>query len=181
MSFVGCNQRTNVAALSETEDVDSLAIQLHRLDSIYNSGSLLHMEMYKLAKLKSIEISVYSIGSGEDTFEYINLRKDCGGTYYYDWEDARILVSEVKNLINAVDEIKANLHRETDHEERYAYLTEDDIRLLAKNNGGGSTWTVTLSVDYNKSDAEITLSEAELDKFVEIVNQGVAKIQELNK
>ncbi len=182
-SLVSCNnEKAPVVSNDETpEAVDSLTLQLHRLDSLLNSGRLLHMDIYKLDKLKSIEFSVHSIDVEGEKYQYINLRKDTGGNYYYSWEDARILPAECQYLMSAIETIKSNWHRNTDHEERYAYITKDDIRLFASNDGGGAKWTIGLSVDYRKSNSEITLSEADMEKFISLVNAGVAKINEISK
>ena len=183
ITIVGCNNN-NVPALSKDEipeAVDSLALQLHRLDSLINSGQLLHMDIYKLDKLKSVEFSVQSLDVGGEKYQYINLRKDCGGNYYYSWEDAKILPAECQYLMSAIETIKSNLHRVTDHEERYAYITKDDIRLFVQNDGGGSKWTIGLSVDYRKSNSEITLSEEDMEKFISLINSGLAKIKNISE
>ena len=48
LSFVAsCNQSNNTPPPSKevsTEAIDSLALQLHQLDSLYNSGSLIHID-----------------------------------------------------------------------------------------------------------------------------------------
>ena len=184
ITIIGCNQVNNVPVIAnevEVPKVDSLAIQLHKLDSIYNSGNLVHIDIYKLGKLKSIEFSVQSIDSEEAVIQFINLRKDCGNEYYYSWEDARLLPSECKYLMNAIESVKKNLNRTTDHEERYAYITKDDIRLFAFNDGGGSKWKIALSVDYRKERSEVILNEEELKQFVRLVNTGLDKIEQIKK
>ena len=160
--FANCSQTASEAITKDNQEtavVDSLALQLHRLDSLYNSGRLLHVDIYKLGRLKSVEFSVQSIDVEGETTQFINLRKDIGNEYYYNWEDARILPGECQYLMSAIETIKANWHRETDHEERYAYITKDDIRVFATNDGGGAKWKIALSVDYRKDRAEINLTE----------------------
>lgn len=179
-----CNQANNTSAPAEevsAEAIDSLALQLHQLDSLYNSGSLIHIDIYKIGKLKSVEFSVQSIDVEGKNLQFINLRKDCGNDYYYSWEDARILPSECQYLMKAVETIKQNWKRETDHEERYAYITKDDIRLFASNDGGGAKWRIALAVDYRKERSEITLSEEDLNTFVSYINAGLAKIEQISK
>ncbi len=184
LGFVSCGQtkdETTTNQNQETASVDSLALQLHRLDSLYNSGRLLHVDIYKLGRLKSIDFSVQSIDVEGETTQFINLRKDIGNEYYYNWEDARILPGECQYLMSAIETIKANWRRETDHEERYAYITKDDIRVFATNDGGGAKWKIALSVDYRKDRAEINLTEEELDSLISLVNQGLTKIREINQ
>ena len=182
--FFSLNSAKNVsepANKDTAEATDSLDIQLHQLDSLYNSGSLIHVDIYKIGKLKSIEFSVQSIDVDGKAQQYINLRKDCGNDYYYSWEDARILPSECQYLMKAVVAIEQNWKRETDHEERYAYITKDDIRLFASNDGGGAKWRIALSVDYRKDRSEITLNEEDLNTFVSYINAGLSKIEQMSK
>ena len=178
--LLGCNRNdgANTQPMNESGVVDSLALQIHRLDSLYNSGRLLHIDIYRIGKLKSIDFSVRSIDVEGERIQYINLRKDIGNEYYYDWEDARILPAECPYLMSAIDTVRMNWKRFTDHEERYAYITKDDIRLFAVNEGG-EKWRIALSVDYKKDRSEITLSEDELNHFIELLNIGLDKIKEL--
>lgn len=68
--------------------VDSLALALSRLDSIQSEGQLVHFDTWKIGNLKSIEIQAQKFSSENDSIVFITLRKDCGGEYYYSWEDA---------------------------------------------------------------------------------------------
>lgn len=174
-----------VAPAPSSEDsvgaVDSLTLQLHKLDSLYNSGNLVHLDIYKIGRIKSISITVQSVDVQDSGLQYINLRKDCGNDYYYSWEDARILPSEIPYLLNAIQTVKQNAKRETDHEERYAYITKDDIRIFSTNSGGNAKWNIALSVDYRKDRSEVSLSEDELDSFVALIKQGEQKIAELGQ
>lgn len=157
------------------EKIDTLAQKLHQLDSTLNCGQLLHMDIYKLDKLKSVEFSIQAVHCGDTTIEYLNLRKDCGNDYYYSWEDARLLKEECKYLLEAINTIRENLSRETDHEERYAYITKDDIRIFASNDGG-KNWKVALDVDYRKERSEISLSETDLDKLSSLISAAEARL-----
>ena len=186
LSIVGCNQvKTNDTPIEDdspiqsvVEAIDTLSLQLHYLDSISNSGKLMHIDIYKIGKFKSIEFSVQSVDVEGSKYSYINLRKDCGNDYYYNWEDARILPAECQYLFKAIESIQENSKRSTDHEERYAYVTKDDIRIFAVNTGG-SKWTIALSVDYRKERAEVNLTNDELDRFVSLINQCQEKLDEL--
>ena len=177
-----CSSKPQTSSIEDTgtEQIDTLAQKLHQLDSALNCGSLIHLNIYKLGKLKSVEFSVQSVQFGDKELEYINLRKDCGNDYYYMWEDARLLPDECKYLVDAINTIKANLERSTDHEERYAYITKDDIRIIASNSGDGNKWNVALDVDYRKERSEISLSTSDIETFLTYINQGLAKINELN-
>ena len=183
--FHACNsiQTTQSATETEastTEYIDSLALQLQYLDSITNCGSLIHMDIYEIGDLKSIGVSVHSVDVEDTSFQYVNFRKDCGSKYYYSWENARLMLGECQYLLSAIDTIKANIERVTEHEERYAYVTKDNIRLFASNKGG-KNWNISFSVDYNKDNATISLTTSELEKLVILVKDSISKLEEIKK
>lgn len=157
--------------------VDSLAIALSRLDSIQSKGQLVHFDTWKIGNLKGVEIQAQKFSSENDSIVFITLRKDCGGEYYYSWEDAFIFQKELPSLYEAINTIKSNLNRETDHNEKYAYSTKDNVMVYAENPGKG--WSLELSVDAHKSNSYINLNTAELDKLVELLQQANKKLDEI--
>lgn len=159
--------------------VDSLAIALHELDSLLNCGTLIHLDVYEIGKLKSVSIAVHKLTVADRDYSYINFRKDCGGEYYYSWEDAMLLNDECKYLLNALNTIMQNNKRAVDHEERYAYSTKDDIAVYATSDKSGSNWTMRFSVDYNKSNSSITLTGEEMGTLKELILKAQEKIAEL--
>lgn len=161
----------------DSTQVDSLIAYFHKLDSLQNSGQLFHIDVYDLGKLKSVEFQVFNIKCQDESLQYINLRKDCGSAYYYDWEDARLLQSEVKYFTAAIDTITANYERKVKNEERYIYVTKDDIRLYSSSSG--DKWYVSLSVDYRKKDATIVLSKEDLATLKKMLLEGEKKIKEI--
>ncbi|WP_289713261.1 hypothetical protein [uncultured Muribaculum sp.] len=157
--------------------MDSLAIALNRLDSIQSKGQLVHFDTWKIGNLKGVEVQAQKFSSENDSIVFITLRKDCGGEYYYSWEDAFIFQKELPSLYEAINTIKSNLNRETDHNEKYAYTTKDNVVVFAENPGKG--WNLKLSVDAHKSNAYINLTTAELDKLVELLQQANNKLDEI--
>ncbi len=157
--------------------VDSLAIALSRLDSIQSKGQLVHFDTWKIGNLKSVEVQAQKFSCENDSIVFITLRKDCGGEYFYSWEDAFIFQKELPSLYEAVNTIKSNLNRETDHNEKYAYTTKDNVVVFAENSGKG--WNLKLSVDAHKSNSNINLTTAELDKLVELLQQANNKLNEI--
>ena len=157
--------------------VDSLALALSRLDSIQSKGKLVHFDTWKIGNLKSIEVQAQKFSSDNDSIVFITLRKDCGGEYYYSWEDAFIFQKELPSLYEAANTIKSNLNRATDHNEKYAYATKDNVVIFAENPGKG--WTLKLSVDAHKSNSHISLTPAELDNFVHMLQQANKKLDEI--
>ena len=157
--------------------VDSLALVLNRLDSIQSKGQLVHFDTWKIGNLKSVEVQAQKFSSENDSIFFITLRKDCGGEYYYSWEDAFIFQKELPSLYEAITTIKSNLNRSTDHNEKYAYTTKDNVVILAENPGKG--WNLKLSVDAHKSNSYINLTSAELDQLVQLLQQADNKLNEI--
>lgn len=158
---------------------DSLSLILNRLDSIQGKGKLIHLDTWKVGNLKGIEMQVQKFSSENDSIIFITLRKDCGGEYYYSWEDAFIFQKELPSLYEAIATIKNNLNRETDHDEKYVYKTKDNVMVFTENLGKG--WNIKLSVDANKSNSYISLNRTELDRFVELLKQANNKIDEIKR
>ena len=157
--------------------VDSLAIALSRLDSIQSKGQLVHFDTYTIGNLKSVEVQAQKFSSDNDSIVCITLRKDCGGEYYYSWEDAFIFQKELPSLYEAVNTIKSNLNRATDHNEKYAYTTKDNVVIFAENPGKG--WNLKLGVDAHKSNSHISLTPAELDQLIQLLQQANNKLNEI--
>ena len=172
------NEAKQNDSIINAQEADSLATLIQTLDSISNSGSLVHYDIYKIGKLKGIDVSVQKVTVDTTQISYINLRKDCGGEYYYSWEDAMIFSKELPSFYSAVTTIKNNLDRTVDHEERFAYVTKDNIALLTSCETG-SNWTTRFSVDSHKSNSVINLSASEIDTMLGLIKQAEAKLNEI--
>lgn len=162
----------------EQATIDSLAVALHEIDSIMNSGQLVHLDVYEVGKLKNISVSVQKLTAGEESSVWINFRKDCGGEYYYSWEDAHLLNNECPYFIEALTTILSNKDREVDHEERYAYVTKDNIRILSSATSG-KVWSISFSVDYLKQNSTVTLSDKDVEDLKSLIQNAQSKIREI--
>ena len=184
--FVGflCFSCSKDAAQSQTKDTNelvasvSLTVELHKIDSFMNSGQLVHLDVYEIGKLKSISISAQKVTAGDLSTTWINMRKDCGNEYYYSFEDARLLSEECPYFINAINTINSNRDRGVDHEERFAYMTKDDIRILAYSNAG-KKWTFELSVDCHKQNSSISLNTDDIEELITLIEKAQSKIKEI--
>ena len=96
---------------TEQASIDSPAVALHEIDSIMNSGRLVHLDVYEIGRLKNISISVQKLTAGEEATVWINFRKDCGGEYKQnstvtlndkDAEDLKILIQNAQSKIRAI-------------------------------------------------------------------------------
>jgi len=169
------NQQQNQSNDVQETAIDSLAVALHEVDSILNSGQLAHMDVYEIGKIKGVSVSVKKLSAGDHSTSWINFCKDCGDRYYYLWEDARLLYAECKYFIQAINTIHANKERVVDHEEMYAYVTKDDIRVSAYAKKGNA-WAIELSVDYRKQNSTISLSEKDVEDLKVLIQKAQEKI-----
>ena len=173
--IISCDGKTETTEVKDSAKVDTLLAYLQKIDSLRNNGHLFHIDVYEIGKLKSVYFDVYNITSKGESAQYLNLKKDCGGQYYYDWEDAVLLQGEIKYFLAAADTIIANFDRPANHEERYIYVTNDDIRLFSSA-WENRKWSANLSVDYKKKDATITLERSDLDSLKKLLINGEKKI-----
>lgn len=188
ISFVGCaggnsaveNDSLKNDSVAAQHEADSLASLIHTLDSISNSGELVHYDIYQVGKIKGIEVSVQKVSVDTTQIAYINLRKDCGGEYYYSWEDAMIFSKELPSLYSAISTIQGNLNRTVDHEERFAYVTKDNIAFLTSAEPN-KPWSTRFSVDSHKSNATINLSNSDIETLVDMIKQAEVKLKEVGK
>ena len=162
----------------EQSSVDSLAIALQNIDSIMNCGRLVHLDVYEIGKLKSVSVSVQKLTSGDLTATWINFRKDCGGEYYYSWEDAHLLKDECPYFIEAITTILSNINREVEHEERYAYVTKDDIRFFSSASEG-KAWNMEVSVDYRKQNSTISMNDKDVENLKMLIQEAQEKMREI--
>lgn len=165
-------------SISHQQEIDSLASIMLTLDSINNSGKLVHYDIYNIGKLKGIEITVQKVSIDDTAISYINLRKDCGGEYFYSWEDAMIFPKELPSFYSVADTVKNNLGRHVNHMERFVYITKDFITLISSCESGNN-WATRFSIDSRKSNSTITLSYTELDNLVELIRQAESKLKEI--
>lgn len=181
--FISCgtgNSSSNESDSKDSTQVDTLLAYFNKIDSLKNNGQLFHIDVYEIGKLGSIFFDVYNISSGDESAQYLNLKKDCGGQYYYDWEDAVLVLGEIKYLQAAVDTVISHFDRSCNHEERYIYITKDNIRLFSSA-WEGHKWSASLSVDYTKKDASISLGKDDLITLKDLLADGEKKIILLNQ
>lgn len=164
--------------ITQQQEADSVAALIKTLDSISNSGLMVHYDIYKIGDFKGIEITVNKVTVDTIQISHINLRKDCGGQYYYSWEDALIFAEELPAFYSSISTIKSNIVRDVDHEERFVYATKDDIAIVSICKSG-SKWTTRLSVDYHKSNSFVNLTPSDIDTFVDLMKKAESKLNEI--
>ena len=181
--FISCgsgSENTETKEPIDTIKVDSLMAYFNMIDSLSHKGQLCHIDVYEIGKLGSIYFDVYNLSSDKTSAQYLNLKKDCGGSYYYDWESSKLIREEIKYFLNAIDTVMANMERTCDHEERYIYVTNDNIRLYSLGKEG-KPWSVELSIDFTKSYSSISVKKDELLILKDLLKKGEEKILSLSK
>ena len=92
------------------------------------------------------------------------------------------MLQEVKYFIDAIDTVAYHYDRKVDHEERYIYITKRDIRLFSENdNSSSNKWSVSLSVDYNRSNSHINITKEELNELKLLLKKGEEMILDLKR
>ena len=93
-----------------------------------------------------------------------------------------LLAEEVKYFITAIDTIYSNFDRPVNNEERYVYITNDDIRFYSENeNKKDGKWSASLSVDYRKKNSSITIAKEDFTTLKNLLLAGEKKIKEIRK
>lgn len=151
--------------------LDSIEQAHRQLDSIANSGILSHIDEYPIGKFKSISISVKKISTNIASIAYINLRKDCGGEYYYSWVDASLYAKELPGLYASIREIQSNFSRIVDHEETFVYSTKDNIGIIAEA-APKKQWTSKISVDCKRANSFVNTTSEDLDAFIVLLDKA---------
>ena len=173
------NNKKDDIVQQDSVAVDTLKQIMDSISDISKSGALFHYEEYKIGNIKSVSCCVAKITNAEGfSRKYIQFRKDCGNAYYYMWEYAILLEEELPSLYTAVDTIIKNLDRVTDHNERYAYTTIDDITIRA-NAENNKAWELSFSVDYHKDNSTINLRRTELDELMTLIKKAERKLSEI--
>lgn len=185
---ISCSKPQNEAVqtelpIKEISKIDSISEYFSKIDSAYNCGKLYHLNVHEIEKFKQVQISVYDIKQDGEHLYYIQLRKDVGNDYYYNWEEVRILSEEVKYMRDATNIILSNLDRTVENEERYIYITKDDFRLYSARKPSDNKWETVLDMDYLKNDSKyyVHVDKEGLSKFMDILEKADKKIQELKE
>ena len=185
--IVSCTQTKNEVQTElpneKNAKADIVSEYFSKIDSAMNCGKLYHLNVHEIGKFKHIEISVYDIQQDNNHLYYIQLRKDVGSDYYYNWEVVRMLSEEVKYMREAADVIMSNMSRTVKNEERYVYITKDNFRLYSARKASDKRWESVLDMDYLKSDSKYyTYVDKEgLSEFIGMIEKADKKIQELKE
>lgn len=163
---------------------DSLTTLLHKIDSLNNSGVLSHLEYWKIGKISDhssyvsdrcfINILVCKLTVESESEYFITLLYETGDSYRYRSETHMILPGELKYFYSAIEEMKNNYGRSTDHFEFYNYKTK-----------AGATLTLRRPLDSNKWELQLCsldgLNKQDLDLLKDLFIKAEQKIEDLKK
>ena len=167
---------------ADSTKIDTLLAYFQKIDSMQNGGILFHLDVYDIGYMDGITIEVQNLRCEDEQLQYVNFRKLYGSSYYSEYVNSRMLPGEIKYLINAIDSISKEYNRKVNHDERYIYITKDNIRLFAANyNFSDNKWHSSFDVDYRKKDGSISLDSAKMQQLKKYMLESQAKIDSIRK
>ena len=187
VSTTSCSS-TNETNKNDENRTDSISAMLQMIDSLKTSGTLYHLEYWEIGDFggyKPITIYVNKLSVETDTLYYVSMEKECSSYYSSSssYEQAIIAESELKSLRAAIEEIKNNLERETNHGEIYAYCSKSEAMLKGSLYKDGSKPIVKFYVNRRNDNSVVYFDflEYDLDKFRSLLEDAEDKIKEVKK
>ena len=183
--FVSC-ERTTATNSGNEAPTDSTIAMLQMIDSLKSSGVLYHLEYWVIGEIggyKPATIYVNKLSVEKDTLFYVSIEKDCSSYYSSSFEQAIIDVSEIKYFRAAIDEIKKNLTRETDHGEMYTYCSKSNAMLRGTLFKDKSKPVVKFFVNSRNENSVLyfDLVEYDLDKLRSLLDKAEKKLIEVRE
>ena len=177
-----CGKSAKSGSATDTTKVDTLLAYFQKIDSMQNGGVLFHLDVYDIGYLDGVTIEVQNLKCQNEQLQYVNFKKLYGSSYYSEYVNSRMLPGEIKYFINAIDSISKENKRKVQHEERYIYVTKDNIRLIASNyNFSDNKWYTSFDVDYTKKEGSVTLDSAKMQRLKDYMIESQSKIDSIRK
>ena len=185
LCFLSCSNNKN--ANGYEENADSVALRLRLIDSLRNSGTYHHLEGWNIGRIvdngykkyeiladrHSVDINVNKLSLKTDTFYFLQLTYWESSSYTERVEAKLVDIEELKYFYSAIDDIKKQYGKDTDHYERYEYQTKSGVVLSLRRLINSDYWELKFcSIDISKDD---------LDELRKILKQTENKIEELKK
>lgn len=183
--FFSCDSRT--ASNSSEEKPDSITAKLKYIDSLRNSGTYYHLESWEIGRIvdesykkyeilandHSVKIYVNKLSLKSDTLYYLQFSYLESSSYSVREDSKLVDLEELKYFYSAIDDIKKQYGKDTDHYERYQYQTKSDVVLSLKRLINSDYWELKLcSIDISKDD---------LDELKKLLKQAENKVLEIEK
>ena len=161
---------------------------LQMIDSLKSSGALYHLEYWEIGDFggyKPVTVYVNKLSVAKDTLFYVSMEKECSSYYASSssYEQAIIAESELKSFRSAINEIKNNLERKTDHNEIYAYCSKSEAMLRGILYKDGRKPIVKFYVNRRNENSVVyfDLLEYDLGKFQSLLDDAEDKIKEVKR
>lgn len=180
--FFSCDSRT--ASNSSEEKADSITAKLKYIDSLRNSGTYYHLESWDIGRIidngykkyesiadrHSVEIYVNKLSVKADTLYYLQL--SYWESSYSERRESKIVdIEELKSFYNAIDDIKQQYGKDTNHYELYLYQTKAEASLSLRRLINSDYWDLKLcSIDISKDD---------LDELKNLLKKAEKKVSEM--
>lgn len=178
--FMACGNYGKSSDSDDSTKVDTLLAYFQKIDSMQNCGALIHVDVYDIGNLGGVGIEVQNLNCQNEQLQFVNFSKRYGNSFYSEYVSSRMLPSEIKFFVSAIDSISKEYNRKVNHDERYAYITKDNIRLLAANyNFSDNKWHSVFDVDYRKNDGSVSLDEKGLQQLKKYLLQCQSKIDSI--
>lgn len=182
---VSCNNSSLKSG--NNENIDSIASKLKLIDSLRNSGTYSHLESWDIGRIvdngykeyksiadkHSVNIYVNRLSSQTDTLYYLTLNYWDYSSYSERHENKIVELGELKYFYAAIDDIKQQFGKDTNHFELYLYQTKAEASLSLRHLINSDYWELKLcSVDISKDD---------LDELKTLLKQAEDKVKEIRK
>ncbi len=181
--FFSCDSRT--ASNSSEEKPDSITAKLKYIDSLRNSGTYYHLESWNIGRIidneykeyesladrHSVEIYVNRLLANTDTLYFLQLKYWTTTSYSESIENKIIDIEELKSFYIAIDDIKRQYGKDSNHYELFVYQTKGEASLALRHLINSNIWDLNFcSIDINKAD---------LDELKLLLKKAEKKVKEI--
>lgn len=184
--FLSCGHDSSNQSKNENE-IDSIFAKIRMIDSLKNSGTYTHLESWdigkivdngykeykSLADMHSVGVYVYKLTNKTDTLYFLSFDYTERSEYSSRNESKIVDLEELKYLYPALDDMKKHYGDESDHYERYLYLTKSEAFISLKHLINSNYWSLKFcSIDIEKDD---------LDSLKNLLQMAEKKVIEIKK
>lgn len=179
----GCNNSGSTP--KETKEIDSILTRLRLIDSLQNSGTYCHLEAWNIGRViengykeyssladkHSVNVYANKLSFANDTLFYVTLEYNINSDYSSRYETKYVDVKEIKAFCSAIDDIKKNYDKKSDHFELFQYHSKGEAKIFLKHYADS---------DYKLLQfCSIDIVESDLDELKQILLKAEKKIEEL--
>lgn len=181
VGIISCGNNTGSKDNLDSEK-DSILAKLQLIDSLRSSGTYYHHEGWLIGKIvdngykkyeilsdeHSVKVYVNKLSYMTDTLLYITLDYKDYSAYSSRFESKTIDFAELKSFYKAIDDIKKQYGKQSDHFELYLYRSKSEADLSLRHLINSESW------DLSFCSIEIALED--LDELKNLLSQAEKKI-----